>query len=104
MTVQYLPDARIEAKAIQLLNRYESQYDTVTGPPIPVEEIADNLLELGILWGSGVRGGRHYHAGRLGAKRAYDQIQRAPSAGIRRDSRLVQHRIGPRNRPLGITR
>ena len=21
------------------------------GPPIPVEEIADNLLELGILWG-----------------------------------------------------
>ena len=52
MTVQYLPDARIEAKAIQLLNRYESEYDTVTGPPIPVEEIADNLLELGILWGS----------------------------------------------------
>ena len=49
MTVRYLPDARIEAKAIQLLNRYESQYGTVTGPPIPVEEIADNLLELGIL-------------------------------------------------------
>ena len=52
MTVQYLPDARIEAKAIQLLNRYESEYGAVTGPPIPVEEIADNLLELGILWGS----------------------------------------------------
>ena len=52
MTVRYLPDARIEAKAIQLLNRYESEYDTVAGPPIPVEEIADNLLELGILWGS----------------------------------------------------
>ena len=51
MTMQYLPNARIEAKAIQLLNRYESQYDTVTGPPIPVKEIADNLLELGILWG-----------------------------------------------------
>ena len=51
MTVQYLPDARIEARAIQLLNRYESEYGTVTGPPIPVEEIADNLLELGILWG-----------------------------------------------------
>ena len=52
MTVQYLPDARIEAKAIQLLNRYGPEYGTVTRPPIPVEEIADNLLELGILWGS----------------------------------------------------
>ena len=52
MTAQYLPDARIEAKAVRLVNRYESEYDTVTGPPIPVEEIADNLLELGILWGS----------------------------------------------------
>ena len=50
--MQYLPDARIETKAIQLLNRYESEYDAVTGPPIPVEEIADNLLELGVLWGS----------------------------------------------------
>ena len=52
MTVQFLPDARIEAKAIHLLNRYESEYGKVSGPPIPVEEIADNLLELGILWGS----------------------------------------------------
>ena len=51
MTVQYLPDARIEARAIQLLNRYQSNYDMVKGLPIPVEEIADNLLELGILWG-----------------------------------------------------
>lgn len=52
MTAQYLPDARIEARAVRLMNRYESEYGTVAEPPIPVEEIADNLLELGILWGS----------------------------------------------------
>lgn len=32
MTVQHLPDARIEAKSIQLLNLYESQYDSATNP------------------------------------------------------------------------
>ena len=52
MTAQYLPDARIEEKSIQLLNRCESEFGAVTIPPIPVEEIADNLLESGILWGS----------------------------------------------------
>ena len=52
MTVRYLPDARIEERAIRLLNRYESKFGTVVKPPIPVEEIADGLLELGILWDS----------------------------------------------------
>ena len=52
MTVQYMPDTRMQEKAIRLLNRYESEFGAPVGPPIPVEEIADGLLELGILWDS----------------------------------------------------
>ena len=52
MTTRYLPDAHIERQAARLLNRYERDFEAVTEPPVPVEEIADVLLELNILWGS----------------------------------------------------
>ena len=52
MTTRYLPDVHIERQAIRLFNRYEREFEAVTGPPVPVEDIADGLLELGILWGS----------------------------------------------------
>ena len=51
MTTRYLPDVRIERQAARLLNRYEREFEVVTEPPVPVEDIADVLLELGILWG-----------------------------------------------------
>ena len=52
MTTRYLPDVHIERQAARLLNRYEREFGVVTEPPVPVEDIADVLLELGILWGS----------------------------------------------------
>ena len=52
MTVRYLPDSQIEREAIKLLNRYESEFGPVAKPPIPVEDIADGLLDLRILWDS----------------------------------------------------
>ena len=52
MTTGYLPDIQIERRATRLLSRYESQFGTVAEPPVPVEDIADGLLELGILWDS----------------------------------------------------
>ena len=52
MTTTYLPDVHIERQAARLLNRYEREFEAVTEPPVPVEDIADVLLELGILWGS----------------------------------------------------
>ena len=52
MTTRYLPDVHIERQATRLLNRYEHEFEAVTEPPVPVEDIADVLLELGILWGS----------------------------------------------------
>ena len=52
MTTRYLPDVHIERQATRLLNRYEREFEAVTEPPVPVEDIADVLLELGILWGS----------------------------------------------------
>ena len=72
MTTRYLPDVHIERQAARLLNRYEREFEAVTELPVPVEDIADVLLELGILWGSvlglSVRGGRHVHAGWPGTK------------------------------------
>ena len=52
MTTRYLPDVHIERQAARLLNRYEREFEAVTEPPVPFEDIADVLLELGILWGS----------------------------------------------------
>ena len=52
MTTSYWPDAQIERQATRLLNRYEREFEAVTEPPVPVEDIADGLLELGILWDS----------------------------------------------------
>ena len=34
------------------MNRYEREFEAVTEPAVPVEDIADGLLELGILWDS----------------------------------------------------
>ena len=50
MTTRYLPDVYIERQAIRLLNRYEREFEAVTKPPVPVEDIADGLLDLRILW------------------------------------------------------
>ena len=52
MTTRYWPDVHIERQAIRLLNRYERAFEAVTEPPVPVEDIADGLLELRILWDS----------------------------------------------------
>ncbi len=50
MTASYLPDVQIEWRATRLLHRYEREFGAVTEPPVPVEDIADGLLDLRILW------------------------------------------------------
>ena len=50
MTTRYLPDVHIESQATRLLNRYEREFKAVAEPPVPVEDIADGLLDLRILW------------------------------------------------------
>ena len=49
MTV-FLPDAKIEKSATHLLGRYESVFSKVTEPPVPVEHILEDVLDLKILW------------------------------------------------------
>ena len=48
--VSFIPDATIEARANVLLARYHRESKPVLAPPVPVEKIADLLLELGTLW------------------------------------------------------
>lgn len=50
MTTKYISDAQLEGKADRVLRRYEARYDAVTGPPVPVERIVEDVLDLGILW------------------------------------------------------
>ena len=50
MTTRNLPDVHIERQAIRLLNGYEREFGAVLEPPVPVEGIADGLLDLRILW------------------------------------------------------
>ena len=50
MMVQFLPDTQIEKLAYRLLKRYEAAFGAVANPPVPVEDIADGLLDLRIMW------------------------------------------------------
>ncbi len=48
--VPFIPDAELEARASALLRRYERDIEPVITPPVPIEGIADFLLEIGIDW------------------------------------------------------
>ena len=50
MTSKFLADAEIERRADRLLGRYEVRYGPISGPPIPVERILEDVLDLSILW------------------------------------------------------
>ena len=49
MTSKFLADAEIERRANRLLSRYEVRYGPISGPPIPVEHILEDVLDLSIL-------------------------------------------------------
>ena len=50
MTPKFLSDTRVEDMAGHLLHRYESQYGAISSPPVPVERILEDVLDLNILW------------------------------------------------------
>ena len=50
MPNKFLADAEIERRADRLLGRYEVRYGPISGPPIPVERILEDVLDLSILW------------------------------------------------------
>ncbi len=50
MTTKFLSDAQLEGMASHLLGRYESLYGAVSRPPVPVERILEDVLDLNILW------------------------------------------------------
>ena len=47
---RFLSDTQIEDMAARLLGRYQSRYWVLTGPPVPVERIVEDVLDLNILW------------------------------------------------------
>ena len=51
-TTKFLSDAQFEDMAAGLLGRYESLFGAVTSPPVPVERILEDVLDLRILWNS----------------------------------------------------
>ena len=50
MTTKFLADSQLEEMAARLLRRYDSLHGAVTSPPVPVERILEDLLDLNILW------------------------------------------------------
>jgi Zn-dependent peptidase ImmA (M78 family) len=48
--VPFIPDATLEELANELLERYERDIEPIYRPPVPVEKIADFLLELNLEW------------------------------------------------------
>ena len=50
MTNSFLSEAALERMANRLLARYEDRYGTIDYPPVPVESVLENILDLGILW------------------------------------------------------
>ena len=43
-------DETLEGLALGLLGRYEREFGALAAPPVPVERIVENVLDLGILW------------------------------------------------------
>ena len=43
-------DETLEGLALGLLGRYEREFGALAAPPVPVEQIVENVLDLGILW------------------------------------------------------
>ena len=52
MTPKFLSDTRLEDMAARLMHHYESTYGAISTPPVPVERILEDVLDLNILWGS----------------------------------------------------
>ena len=50
MTTKFLSDTQLEDMAGRLLFRYESLYGTIASPPVPMERILEDVLDLNILW------------------------------------------------------
>ena len=50
MTNSFLSEAKLEGMASQLLARYEGQHGPIDYPPVPVESILEDVLDLSILW------------------------------------------------------
>ena len=50
MTTKFLTDSQLEGKAVRLLSRYDVLYGAVSSPPVPVERILEDVLDLSILW------------------------------------------------------
>lgn len=47
---RFLSDAELERLANRLLARYEERYGPIACPPVPVESILEDVLDLSILW------------------------------------------------------
>ena len=45
----FLAETELERMANRLLARYESQYGPIDNPPVPVESILEDILDLSIL-------------------------------------------------------
>lgn len=50
MSTKFLSDLQLEGTAARVLSRYDSLYGAVSTPPVPVERILEDVLDLSILW------------------------------------------------------
>ena len=50
MTNTFWSDAKLERMANGLLTQYEARYGPIDRPPVPVERILEDVLDLSILW------------------------------------------------------
>lgn len=50
MTNGFLSESELEGMANRLLARYEGRYGPIDRPPVPVESILEDILDLSILW------------------------------------------------------
>src|SRR5437867_4164679 len=48
--VTFVPDIAIEARAHDLVSRYERRFGALKTPPVPVVAIAEQTLDIEILW------------------------------------------------------
>lgn len=48
--VEFIPDARIERRAIQMLINFQNRFGVIDAPPVPIDRIAEKHLDLRFDW------------------------------------------------------
>ena len=102
MTTKFLSDAQLEGIAARLLRRYDSLFGAVSSPPVPVERILEDVLDLSILWDDISEPPNQSILAALDPRFEDRRLQRIQTYAPNRHAGPLLHRPGSRSGDIGM--